>query len=156
VDIFISLTSIAEPLPKGSRQETSDDNRMDFIDIGEFFLKTSITLLSLNMSHPIGGRPRIYNAQERNQIDPYKDDYLKTTSPGERKALAKGKIFPTLFTYWSSIGVDLTPHEMKIREAVSLISKQCIICCNGSKIPGTFEMVTEFLAHKEDFHQDHV
>jgi hypothetical protein len=71
------------------------------------------------MSPPIGDRPRVYNQQERDVIDPFKADYMKTTTPAERKTLAQGHIFPALFTYWSSIGRDLSPAQIDIRSEVS-------------------------------------
>jgi hypothetical protein len=67
------------------------------------------------MHPPIGGRRRVYNEQERKAIDPFKDAYMKTETPAERKAIAQIDIFPALFTYWSSIGDDLNTEETKKR-----------------------------------------
>jgi hypothetical protein len=67
------------------------------------------------MQPPIGGRRRVYNEQERKVIDPFKDAYMKTETPAERKAIAQIDIFPALFTYWSSIGEDLNTEETKKR-----------------------------------------
>jgi len=74
---------------------------------------------STNMTPPIGGRPRVYNPQEREVIDKFKARYMMTTSPAERKNLAQGEIFPAVFDHWSKTGVDLTPEETNIRSEVS-------------------------------------
>jgi hypothetical protein len=66
---------------------------------------------------------RVYNKEERKVMNPFKADYLKTTTPAQRKAMAKGDIFPALFTYWSSCGVNLTTDEMDTREEVSRLLK---------------------------------
>jgi hypothetical protein len=64
-------------------------------------------------------RPRTYDKKEREVIDPFKERYMNTTTPAERRSLAQGHIFPELFTYWSSIGIDLNPDEMNKRTDVS-------------------------------------
>jgi hypothetical protein len=56
---------------------------------------------------------------EREVIDPFKQQYMNTTSPAERRALAQAHIFPNLFTYWSSIGINLNSDEMNQRKEVS-------------------------------------
>ena len=61
-----------------------------------------------NMPPPIGGRRRVYNEEERKVMDPFKEAYMKTVTPAERKSIAQIDIFPALFTYWSSIGEDLS------------------------------------------------
>jgi hypothetical protein len=71
------------------------------------------------MPPPIGKRPRVYDIEERKVIDVYKADYMKTTSPGERRSMAQGLIFPKLFTYWSENGITLTQEEIDIRTDVS-------------------------------------
>lgn len=63
-------------------------------------------------------RRRVYNDEERKVIDPYKAEYLLTTTPAQRKTIAQALIFPALFTYWSSIGVDLNPDERNRRSDV--------------------------------------
>lgn len=73
------------------------------------------------MTPPIGNRPRIYNEKEREVMDPFKAQYMNTTTPAERKTMAQSNIFPALFTYWSSIGVDLNPNEMNRRSEVCSI-----------------------------------
>lgn len=72
------------------------------------------------MPPPSDSRRRVYNEEERKLIDPFKSDYMTTTTPAQRKAIAQAHIFPALFTYWSSIGVDLNPEEMNRRSEVSL------------------------------------
>ena len=69
------------------------------------------------------GRHRVYNENERKVIDPFKSQYLTTTTPAQRKSLAQAHIFPALFTYWSSVGIDLNPDEMNKRTEVS----KCLI-----------------------------
>ena len=44
---------------------------------------------------------------------------MSTTTPAQQKLIAQTHIFPALFTYWSSIGVDLNPDEMNKRSDVS-------------------------------------
>jgi hypothetical protein len=83
---------------------------------------------STNMPTPFLERPRAYSPPERRVMDIYKAQYMQTTTPAERRALAQAKIFPDLFTYWSSIGIDLNPTEKNIREDVSTFSitgKKC-------------------------------
>jgi hypothetical protein len=72
------------------------------------------------MTQPIGVRERFYNKLERKEIDQFKDAYMRTTTPAERKTIAQSDICPTLFTYWSSIGVILTPEEKNKRCEVSI------------------------------------
>lgn len=76
-------------------------------------------MASNDMPPAFGERRRVYNQAERAVIDIYKSQYMQTTTPGERKALAQGKIFPDLFTYWSEKGVDLNASEMNVRSDVS-------------------------------------
>jgi hypothetical protein len=64
-------------------------------------------------------RQRTYDAKERKVMDPFKERYMNTTSPAERRTLAQAHIFPDLFTYWSSIGINLNPDEMNQRTDVS-------------------------------------
>jgi hypothetical protein len=59
-------------------------------------------------------------------MDKFKEEYMKTTTPAERKTIAQVHIFPALFTYWSSIGVDLSPEEMNRKSDVSKILKTCL------------------------------
>jgi len=73
------------------------------------------------MESPIGGRRRVYNAQERLCIDPYKAEYMNTTTPTQRKILAQEQIFPVLFTYWEKRGDDLNTTEEAKRTNVSFI-----------------------------------
>lgn len=70
------------------------------------------------MTTPIGGRKRVYTEEERKVIDPFKTSYMETTTPAERKSIAQVDIFPALFTYWSSIGVDLNADETNRRTEV--------------------------------------
>jgi hypothetical protein len=71
------------------------------------------------MPPPITVRRRAYNEDERLVINKFKEDYMKSTSPAERKTIAQVKIFPAIFEYWSSIGVDLNPAEQDKRSQVS-------------------------------------
>lgn len=64
-------------------------------------------------------RQRTYNLYERKVIDPFKERYMNTTTPAERRTLAQAHIFPDLFTYWSSIGIDLNSDERNERTNVS-------------------------------------
>jgi hypothetical protein len=71
------------------------------------------------MTTPIGGRKRVYTEEERKVIDPFKAAYMGTETPAERKTIAQVDIFPALFTYWSSIGIDLNMDETNKRTQVS-------------------------------------
>jgi hypothetical protein len=71
------------------------------------------------MTSPLADRPLVYNEEERKVIDPYKDAYMKSTSPAQRRTIAQVDIFPKLFTYWSKIGLVLTDEEENSRSAVS-------------------------------------
>lgn len=70
------------------------------------------------MPPQIGVRRKIYDIEERKCIDKFKEDYMNTTTPSERKSLAQNQIFPELFTYWSSIGVDINADEKNKRSEV--------------------------------------
>lgn len=50
----------------------------------------------------------LYSSEERAVIDVYKEEYLKTTSPDDRKRLAQTKILPAIFNYWSQKEIDIT------------------------------------------------
>lgn len=106
------------------------------------------------MSPPIGVHRHIYNEEERNIIDPFKEDYMKTTSPSERKAIAQAHIFPALFTYWSSIGVDLNPVEMKSRSNVSFLFLENTFYSNYRGVTEPFKLVEECLACKKNSKTD--
>ena len=80
------------------------------------------------MPPPTSDRPRSYNKNERELMDKFKEEYMKTTTPAERKMIAQVRIFPALFTYWSSIGVDLSTKEMDRRSDVSKSLKTCLNC----------------------------
>jgi hypothetical protein len=69
---------------------------------------------------PIGGRRRVYTQFERDQIDPFKQEYMAATTPAQRKAIAVADIFPKLFTYWSEQGLVFSKEEEHIRTNVSL------------------------------------
>jgi len=71
------------------------------------------------MSPPIGVRRRVYDDEERKVMDPFKAEYMNTSSPAERKTIAQTLLFPALFTYWSRIGVDLHAEEMNKRSEVN-------------------------------------
>ena len=97
--------------------------------------KLPINFLSINMAPPQDDENRVYNRHEREKINPFKSDYMKTTNPAERKALAQAQIFPALFNYWSSIGIDLNPEEHNKRSEVSRNIVKWIpsfsICCSA-------------------------
>lgn len=73
------------------------------------------------MPPPITVRRQAYNEGERLVIDKFKEEYMKSTTPTERKTIAQVKIFPAIFEYWSSIGVDLNPVEQDKRSEVSCV-----------------------------------
>lgn len=51
-----------------------------------------------------------YSAAERAVINPFRIEYLKTTTPTERKHIATNKILPALFDFWES----LNPQDPRI------------------------------------------
>jgi hypothetical protein len=66
---------------------------------------------------------RVYNQYERAVMNPFKADFMKTTTPSERKQIAGRDIFPALFNYWSSSGLHFTPDEVDRRTDVSIVLK---------------------------------
>ena len=63
---------------------------------------------------------------------------MKSTSATERKMIAQSKVFPALFTYWSSIGVNLNSVEQdKWTEASSIycIKVQLLRCSSTLPSP---------------------
>ena len=60
-----------------------------------------------NITHNPSGRVnRIYTAQERAAIDPFKTQYMEATSPAAQKIIAQVHILPALFNYWVSINIS--------------------------------------------------
>jgi len=82
-------------------------------------LESSIIMSSQDIPFAFGKRPKAYDEGEREAIDKYKVQYMQTTSPSERKALAQGKIFPDLFNVWADRGIVLDATEKNMREEVS-------------------------------------
>jgi hypothetical protein len=72
----------------------------------------------LTHNQPSGRLTRVYNAQERNVIDPFKSQYMDATSPAARKTIAKVHIFPAIFNYWSNMGQVMDDREMVLRATV--------------------------------------
>jgi hypothetical protein len=81
------------------------------------------------MPTPLGRHTRVYDEHERGIIEPFKIDYMKTTTPAERKSLAQAFIFPALFNYWASIGIELNDEEISRRSDVSNIFGNISFCC---------------------------
>lgn len=71
------------------------------------------------MTTAIGGPRRVYDDKEREIIDGFRERYMACTTPGERRDLATKKLFPELFNYWSSLGVNLNQEEENRRSDVS-------------------------------------
>jgi len=88
------------------------------------FLSSYILLLqfphmSANLTrNPSGRVNRIYTAQERAAIDPFKAQYMEATSPAAQKIIAQVHILPALFNYWVSIGQVMDQKKMQIRMGV--------------------------------------
>lgn len=53
-------------------------------------------------------RRRVYTAEERGYIDPYKEEYLKAQNKDQRRNVAITKILVPLFTYWKTQGKKRT------------------------------------------------
>jgi len=73
------------------------------------------------MPPPVGPVRRVFNQQERALIDPFKPEYMNTTTPASRKTIAQVHIFPALFNYWAENGVDLNDEEIQVRSDVSTL-----------------------------------
>lgn len=94
-----------------------------------FSLTFHITVLTLmdfiftcNLTNqPSGHLTQVYNSQEWNVIDPFKSQYMDTTSPAARKTIARIHIFPALFNYWSGVGQVINDSTMKLQATVHLI-----------------------------------
>lgn len=98
------------------------DSHQRCLDVSYLF-----TTFPHNMPHPSGRLRRVYNEQERAKIDPFKSLYMKAMSPSERKDVARVSIFPALFTYWSSIGIDLNDNKITTRSEVRHVNLHIII-----------------------------
>jgi len=105
------------------------------------FLSSYILLLqfphmSANLTHnPSGWVNRIYTAQERAAIDPFKAQYMEAISPAARKIIAQVHILPALFNYWVSIGQVMDQKEMQIRTGVRGRSASSNVSSNISPSP---------------------
>jgi hypothetical protein len=64
---------------------------------------------------------RVYNDQERNILNAFKEQYLDAPSPEARKELARWSIFPDIFNYWKGLGMVFSPAQEKKREDVCRI-----------------------------------
>ena len=92
--------------------------------IWDFSQYLTLLLMSVKQTNNPGGRlTRVYDAQERAAIDPFKKDYLAATSPAGRKIVAQLHILPALFNYWASKGQVIDDNEKRIRTDVS-----CRVC----------------------------
>lgn len=68
--------------------------------------------------NPPGRLTRVYNAQERAVIDPFKTQYMATTSAAARKTIAQVHILPALFNHWDRIGEAVSGNDMRMRTMV--------------------------------------
>jgi hypothetical protein len=103
------------------------------------------------MSDTIGGRRRVYNKLEREVIDQYKERYMMTTTPSQRKNIAKGEMFPKLFNYWSSLGQVISQEDQNRR---SDVCKNFLYTRSFTKpliFPGPFEVGEKRLASEKNF-----
>jgi hypothetical protein len=99
------------------------------------------------MAEPAGRLNRVYDKKEREIIDPFKEDYLKATSPAGRKRIALS-LLPKLFQYWSDIGKPVPDEKMEEKRDVKLFS-----FFGGSTLTitlGTTCVGEKQLAHQED------
>jgi hypothetical protein len=74
-------------------------------------------------TNPVGRLIRVYNAQERAAIDPFKTEYMAATTPAARQTIAQVHILPALFNYWTSTGLIIDDDEMRGR---------AVVCCRKS------------------------
>jgi hypothetical protein len=103
------------------------------------------------MSDTIGGRRRVYNEPERKVIDQYKERYMATTTPSQRKNIAKGEMFPHLFNYWSSLGLVFSQEEENRRSDVSKNFLYTRLFTKPLIFPDPFEVGEKRLASEKNF-----
>ena len=82
-------------------------------------------------------------------MDPFKAQYMNTTTPAQRKTIAQSQLFPALFTYWSSQRVDLNDEEMNKRSQVNSQILNIVTLLTYCNVPGSLEMVAKCLACEE-------
>ena len=63
---------------------------------------------------------RVYNTQERQVIDAFKDSYMQASTPAVRTWIAKNQIWPAIFKYWTDNGDVIDDSELQKRTVVSL------------------------------------
>jgi hypothetical protein len=83
-----------------------------------FYSSISLKMSSSQSPLPSGRPTRVYNTQEREVIDPFRDQYMDAGSPAARKTIAMIHIFPALFNYWASIGKVFDDRELALRSTV--------------------------------------
>lgn len=75
--------------------------------------------LTFNPSHqPPGRLTRVYNPQEREVIDQFKDQYMDAKSPNARKTIATVYILPAIFSHWASLGKVFNENDLKLKTTV--------------------------------------
>ena len=89
------------------------------ISITQQCIECVLYLMVLNFSMPLnltqnlpGHLTHIYNSQECAVIDPFKTQYIDTTSAAARKMIAQVHILPALFNHWECIGKAVSGNEM--------------------------------------------
>lgn len=63
----------------------------------------------------------VYNKHKRAAINPFKTEHFLATTPAARKAIAQAHIFPSLFSYWGSLGIELNDDQIRLRSEVSIM-----------------------------------
>lgn len=70
---------------------------------------------------------RVYNTQERQVIDAFKDSYMQASTPAVRTWIAKNQIWPAIFKYWTDNGDVIDDSELQKRTVVSLSTQSELI-----------------------------
>lgn len=91
----------------------------------DIICSTQQIILSMDVHPPVSDEPAaypvsqqqvIFSAAERAIINPFRPEYLDTTSPAQRKHVAITKILPALFTYWDQNDPD-DPRIKNVRQS---------------------------------------
>lgn len=61
---------------------------------------------------------RVYNKEERDLINSYKDKYMAATTSTERRIISQTDILPQLFNYWKDMGKRYNKRDLKTKTNV--------------------------------------
>jgi hypothetical protein len=61
---------------------------------------------------------RVYNEEERDLINSFKDSYMAARTPTERRMITQTNILPKLFNYWKDRGKKYNKRDTKTKTNV--------------------------------------